>query len=148
MSQSEAHKGLVEDTAQALAIRFPGISLSVDLQKSPGDEIPPLIGNFRPDIYAKLPKLDMIIIAEAKTDRDIDNWHTHAQIRAFITYMNDLQGEGKLILAVAGNSANSAKTLMRFIFSEITVTDMHIEVYDGLDFWMLDVEAGRQWRLI
>ena len=90
----------------------------------------------------------MVIIAEAKTDRDIDNWHTHAQIMAFITYMSGLKGEKRLILAVTGSRANSAKTLMRFIFSEIMVTGMHIEVYDGLDFWMLDVEARGQWRLI
>ena len=87
MSQSEAHKTLVEMVAEAVEKRYPGIVINVDLQQSPGDELPLLIGGFRPDLYAKNNQKGLIIIAEAKTDNDIDNRHTYEQITSFIKYL-------------------------------------------------------------
>ena len=114
MSQSKAHRDLIEGTVDVLSSRFTNISMLVDLQQKPGDEVPPKIGRFRPDVYATRKREHFIVIAEAKTDGDIDNQHTHDQIISFIKYLN--RSETSLfILAVTGYGADRARTFLRFI---------------------------------
>ena len=92
MSQSEAHRTLVETVAAAIEKRHRGIVTTVDLQLSPGDELPPLIDGFRSDVYARNNQMGLIIIGEAKTDNDIDNrTHVHDQITSFINYLERLK---------------------------------------------------------
>ena len=146
MSQSEAHKALVKGVVVALGSRFTNISMLVDLQQNPGDEVPPKIDRFRPDVYATQKREKFIVIAEAKTDRDIDNQHTHDQTISFIKYLN--QSETSLfIMAVTGYRADRAKTFLRFINRELQAVSVGIEVFDGCDFWRLDSNGGVNWRL-
>ena len=147
MSQSEAHRTLVETVAVAIVKRHRGIVTTVDLQLSPGDELPPLIDGFRPDVYAKNSQIGLIVIAEAKTDNDIDNRHTHGQITSFINYL-ERQKKGSFILAVTGIGADRAKTLLRFTRRELGVESTMIEVFDCCDFWRLDPSSGVKWHLI
>ena len=146
MSQSKAHRDLIEGTVDALVSRYTNISMLIDLQQKPGDEVPPKICGFRPDIYATRKQEHSIVIAEAKTDGDIDSQHTHDQIISFIKYLN--QNETSLfILAVTGCGADLAKTVMRFIRKELQVVSAEIEVFDGCDFWRLDSREGINWHL-
>lgn len=146
MSQSEAHVNLVRETADALRSRYPNISMLVDLQQNPGDEVPPKIGRFKPDIYAMEKQKNSIIIAEAKTDRDIDNKHTRAQATSFIRYLEHGE-DGLFILSVTGLGANCAKTVLHFIWKELRVINTEVAIFDGCDFWRLDSREGTNWRL-
>ncbi len=146
MSQSEEHKTLVEMVAAAIEKRHPGTALSVDLQQAPGDELPPLIGGFRPDVYARNSRTGLVVIAEAKTDNDIDNRHTYAQIMSFINYL-ERQEKGSFILAATGVGADRAKTLLRFVCMELSVKSIMVEVFDCCDFWLLDLHSGVKWHL-
>ncbi len=108
--------------------------------------MPPKIDRFRPDVYATQKLGYPIVIAEAKTDGDIDNRHTHDQVVAFIKYLN--RNETNLfIMAVTGYRADRAKTFLRFIRKELQVVSTEIEVFDGCDFWRLDSSEGINWRL-
>ncbi len=147
MSQSEAHRTLVEMVTTAIEKRHQGIVAIADLQLSPGDELPPLIDGFRSDVYARNNQMGLIIIGEAKTDNDIDNRHTYDQITSFINYL-ERQKKGNLILAVTGISADRAKTLLRFIRRELGVEKTIMEVFDCCDFWRLDPSGGIKWHLI
>lgn len=145
MSQSKAHKTLVKGVVGALESRFTDISMLVDLQQNPGDELPPKIGRFRPDVYATW-KQEHFIIAEAKTDGDLDNQHTHDQVISFIKYLN--RSETNLfILSVTGYKADRAKTFLRFIRKELQIVSARIEIFDGCDFWRLDSRGGLNWHL-
>ncbi len=146
MSQSKAHRDLIEGTVDVLSSRYTNISMLIDLQQKPGDEVPPKIGRFRPDVYATRKREHFIVIAEAKTDGDIDNQHTHDQVISFIKYLN--QSETSLfILAVTGYGADRARTFLRFIREELQVVSAEIEVFDGCDFWRLDSKEGVNWHL-
>ena len=146
MSQSDEHRVLVLHTVDALIHRHPEVNIAADIQASPGDPVPPLIDGFRPDIYAWLPRTGSLIIAEAKTHRDIWNSHTRSQARSFIAHIEDSAG-GRFILCAWGHNADRAKTLLRFLMRELRPTGVSAQVFDGCDFWTLDASNGVIWHL-
>ena len=146
MSQSDAHRKLVTQVEKALEARYPRLSIVTDIQQAPGDAVPPLIDGYRPDVYARKIPTNEIVIAEAKTDRDIDRTHTHNQIVSFLTYL-ERNGNGLFILSVTGHRANHAKTLLRFIYRDRPVKSTDIAVFDGCDFWLLNPTGGMGWHL-
>lgn len=146
MSQSDEHRLLVLRTADALLHRHPGATISADIQASPGDPVPPLIDGFRPDIYAWLPQTGLLIIAEAKTRRDIWNTHTRSQARSFIAHI-ERAGGGQFILCARGHNADRAKTVLRFLMGEVRPSKVSAQVFDGRDFWTLDAGSGVLWHL-
>ena len=146
MSQSDLHRDLVMKTVAELKRRHPQIAVTADIQQKPGDAVPPKIGGFRPDVYATLLSTS-IVIAEAKTDGDIDNSHTYNQLSAFVNYL-ERKRNGSMILSVTGCGANRAKTLLRFLWRDICVKSTLLSVFDSHDFWMLDSTSGVMWHLI
>lgn len=146
MSQSDAHRDLVQSIVEKLAQRYPGINLNADLQQFPGDELPPLIDNYRPDVYARQDNIGLLVIAEAKTDNDIDDPHTRAQLTSFISYL-EKQKQGCFVFVVTGVGAARAKTLLRFMRMELQVKNTRLEVFDTCDLWLLDSQGGVQWLL-
>ena len=148
MSQSDVHRELVIQVVAELEGRYPRISVVSDLQKKPGDPVPPMIDGFRPDVYAKLPaNLSASIIAEAKTDKDIDKSHTYSQITAFINYL-ERRSSGSFILATTGHGADLAKTTLQFLYHNVRSANTKLSVYDGCDLWSLDSISGATWHLI
>ena len=146
MSQSEQHKKLVELTADKLKNRYSEIVIVVDLQSVPGDEVPPLIEGFRPDIYAHNKQSKLVVIGEAKTDNDIDTKHTYVQVRSFLNHL-ECRLNGNFVLAVTGIGSDRAKTFLRFIHKELNLQKTSIEVFDCCDFWRLDSHNGIKWHL-
>ncbi len=146
MSQSETHRKLVTQVEKALEARYPRLSIVTDVQQAPSDAVPPLIGGYRPDVYARKILSNEIVIAEAKTDRDIDRTHTHNQIVSFLTYL-ERKGNGLFVLSATGHGANHAKTLLRFIYRDMPVKSTDIAVFDGYDFWLLNPTGGMGWHL-
>ena len=88
MSESSAHRKLVFNLASAVEVRYSNVSITVDVQEIPGDPIP-LINGYRPDIYGTVD--GALLIAEAKTNTDLDSNHTLAQIISFISYLEQLK---------------------------------------------------------
>lgn len=146
MSQSDAHRMLVIRVAKAIQSRYPRIWLTTDLQRAPGNPVPPLIGGYRPDVYARRHSTKFFVIAEAKTDRDLDNKHSHRQISSFINFLEQ-QDNGLFVLSVTGHGANRAKTLLRFMRRVLQVKNAEIAVFDGCDFWLLTSPGGESWHL-
>lgn len=148
MSQSEAHLELVRQVAVQIERRYPGASIVADIQHNPGDPIPPMIGGFRPDVYATLQNSSpFIIIAEAKTDADLYVSHTNQQVSAFIDHIEHGCG-GMFILATFGQSADHAKTILRFTWQASRISNATLVVFDSCDFWKLDSQTGIVWHLI
>ena len=149
MSQSNAHRELVLATTRAIQQRHRNIRVLADLQEIPGDPVPPLIGGYRPDIVARSPLTDPdLLIAEAKTDHDIDNQHTLDQIEAFLGHLDALPlGVGTFILAVNGRIADRARTVLRFACRQRVSSRLRVNLFDGLDFWNLGPLGAEQWRL-
>ena len=113
--------------------------------------MPPLIGGHRPDIIARC-TVDrrQLVITEAKTDGDIDNRHTRSQIDAFVDHLDAMTtntGIGTFILAVNGNAAATARTLLRFSCRQRVSSRLHVKLFDSLDFWALGPLGAPLWRL-
>ena len=146
MSQSDAHRDLVTQVAKALESRFPEFSIIADLQESPGEPIPPLIDRYRPDLFAINTVKNSAVIAEAKTDNDVERTHTYNQIETYITYL-ERKSFGLFVLSVTGCRADFAKAILRFTRTRVQASKTQIEVYDGCDFWRLDPVGHPIWRL-
>ena len=148
MSQSDLHRNLVLRVAEEIKSRYPQIAVVVDVQKIPGDPVPPLIGGFRPDVYAETQTAcAIVVIAEAKTDNDINNRHTREQVSAFIRHLEE-KPNGRFIFSVTDVGANRAKTVLRFMHQEMRTVGTELSVFDQLDLWSLDLESGVLWHLI
>ena len=123
--------------------------VTTDLLDVPGDPVPPHIGGHRPDIIARCTATSFqFVIAEAKTDGDINNQHTRSQISAFVDHLDAMTtGAGTFILAVNGHVADSARTVLRFACRQRVSCRLHIKLFDGLDFWTLGPPGAPLWRL-
>ena len=146
MSQSDAHKQLVIRVVGALQSRYPRISIVTDIQQNPGDAVPPIIDGYRPDVYANITSANHTLIAEAKTDCDLNNTHTYNQILTFISYL-ERRRNGIFVLSVTGCRADRAKTILRFMHQEERVMSTDIAIFDGCDFWCFDQTGSITWRL-
>ena len=150
MSESEEHRYLVNEMVESLYRRYQGISIVSDAQKHVGDSVPHVIDGHRPDIFARYG--DVTIICEAKTmkDRkkgnDIESKRSTIQIATFIQYLDKRQGH--FILGSHGQGADRAKTVLRFMSEQLPVKKCQLEVFDGLDYWILRPEEQYSWHLI
>lgn len=135
--------------ATRIESKYPGSSVVSDRQQIPGGPVPPIIGGFRPDVYATVALADSasVIIAEAKTNADIRTDHTERQVLAFIRHLEQKE-TGRFILATTGWGANRAKTILRFIREADQISRTALVVFDGCDFWELDSQRGLIWHLI
>lgn len=134
--------------ATRIESKYPGAFVVSDRQQRPGDTVPHLIGGFRPDVYATVTSVASVsvIIAEAKTNADIQTEHTERQVLAFIRHLEHKK-TGRFILAATGWGADRAKTILRFIREVDQISHTALVVFDGCDFWELDSQAGLIWHL-
>ena len=132
--------------ADALRRRFSSMSFIVDVQQRPGDPVPPLIADSRPDVYATDQMASSTIIAEGKTVHDLDNKHTYKQLVSFATYLEH-RSNGSLFLSVSGCAANRAKTLLRIVRDTTSAARTNFVVFDGCDFWTLALPTDTIWHL-
>lgn len=148
MSESDDHRRLVVDGMRFIACKYPYMKITSDIQESPGDPVPLLVGGHRPDIYATDLSKDAkpnFIIAEAKTDYDLDRSHTESQVKSFIDYLEQRE-QGQFILLVTGVGARRAKSVLRFVQEEESVQRTQLAIFDTLDLWCYDSETKR-WHL-
>ena len=149
MSQSEFHRHLVVTAAEAIRELHPEVRLILDVQESPGDPVPSFINGYRPDIIGSCIGVPFrSVIADAKTDGDIDNRHTLSQVDAFLRHLEDMNsGTGAFILAVSGRAADTARGFLRLNCRDRVSSRIEVKVFDGLDFWTLAPPGGEPWHL-
>ena len=115
MGESRTHIKLVEELRNYVAnTYFMGERGAVlcDLPESILGEKPPLIGNFRPDVYATDSMTERIIIGEAKTEFDLERDHSKKQLAAFIKECSTYR-KGILVVAVPWDLVVTARQLLK-----------------------------------
>ena len=126
------------------------MSVLSDNVQAPGCEQHELIGGHRPDIIARCLDPDLeVIIAEAKTPKDVDKTHTRNQIEAFVGYLQSRRrGIGTFLLAVYGRTAvMEAENLLCYELRERVSPVLRVGLFDGNDFWTLGGPKEPVWRL-
>jgi len=112
--ESRAHTNLVENLIDAVESRHKhlrGFTMFAD-HHSFGNDRPPMIGGFTPDLFASDVPESFRIIGEAKTSLDLDNERTHFQIRAFLEHLS-LRPNGMFYLAVPLFAGPRARYLVK-----------------------------------
>jgi hypothetical protein len=80
--------------------------------------IPPMLGDFRPDVYAVERLSRRTVIGEAKTADDIDNNHTRRQLAAYFAHL--AQGPaGEIWMAVPMMSGGAAHRVCRAVRTSV-----------------------------
>ncbi len=72
---------------------------------------PPLVGNFRPDLYFCAE--NKLIIGEAKTVADFERFHSKEQYKTYLQVCQKFKGDSLLILCSSWSVAFSFKTLIK-----------------------------------
>ena len=145
MSESYEHREMVLAMERTLPRICPTAQSVADVSSYIGDcQLPPVIGNHRPDVFAH--NREQIFIGEVKTFSDLETKRSTIQIRTFIQYVEE--NEGSFILGVHGQGANRAKTLLRFSSDNLRLNKCQLYVFDGLDYWFFSPDGERKWRLI
>ena len=106
-----------------------------------------MICGHRPDVYAYEEVEHLYIIAEAKTDSDLDNLHTQRQLMSFISYLSDRE-KRLFILSVTGAKSDHGKTLLRFTHRLQAAKNVPLEIFDGHDFWSFNLQDETTWHLL
>ena len=144
---SQAHEDLILKAVHAIQMRYSNLNIVTDLRKKIGDEVPKLINGFRPDVYAEKKTLnELIVIAEAKTDNDIENRHSHNQIEAFLHYLEEKKC-GVFVLSVSGFRADYGKSFLLFKRDKLNIKHTKLAVFDSYDLWILGKFGDRFWHL-
>ncbi len=149
MSESAAHRKLVVETSNAIKRLYSGIHVTIDISEKPGEPAPSIFGGYRPDIIGRYtdPRIHLII-AEAKIGGDVKRSHTLCQINAFIEYLESMKSaDGTFILAVEGNISDYSRTLLNLNYRQRVSENIHIKLFDGLDFWSLGSSGETIWHL-
>lgn len=149
MSQSDMHRRMVVNAATAIRQQHPKMRLTLDIQDAPGDPVPSSVNGHRPDIAGlSTGACFRVLIAEAKTDGDIDNSHTRRQVDAYLRHLDTIKsGTGIFIMAVNGEAADIARGLLKFHCRARVSSCLQVKVFDGLDFWTLGPQGGEPWHL-
>lgn len=145
MPESDLHRRLIVGVTGRIRLLLPTATIITDLSDAPGSSLPPSIGSFRPDVYARDPLGRARVIAEAKTC-GLDSPHTEHQVAAFLHHL-DGSADGLFVLAVPGAFADRAKTFLRFVQASLNTRSVRIAVFDELDLWFLEPTEGRKWHL-
>ncbi len=102
-----------------------------DLPGRVGCEKPPMIGQFKPDVYAIDAPITRTIIGEAKTQGDLETNHTDAQFRSFMNFLR-LQPNPVFILAVPWQARVLARTILVAVQQELQASRVQLVVLDDI----------------
>jgi hypothetical protein len=114
MSESLRHlEGVValERFVRARAEQRADLIVYLDAPASDAQKKPPLVGGFRPDLFARTWKDGAFVIGEAKTAHDLESAHSVAQLGAFVGAVTAAP-LGAFVLSVPLAVAASARALL------------------------------------
>lgn len=93
--------------------------------------IPPIIDNYRPDVFAEEVNGSLVIIGEAKTPKDLETARSLQQIISFINYL-ERTGNGVMLLAVPWHAVPTAKNILRSINNKFNIVNVSFSVLEKL----------------
>ena len=117
MPETRQHRKLVEIMIEYVRSTYLAGDTSIvliDSAASPGSGRPPVIGGFRPDLFARDSRTSSVILGEAKSVQDFENVHTLAQLTEFLIYCDRSPGS-TFVLAVPWMIQRSAESLIRVL---------------------------------
>lgn len=117
MPETHQHKRLVEIMVEFVRNTYLNgdtTRLLVDSAVSRDSGRPPIIGGFRPDLFAHQPGSSAVILGEAKSIQDFENLHTLAQLTSFMCYCNK-SPESIFVLAVPWIFQRNAESLVQML---------------------------------
>lgn len=136
MSESREHQELIINMFAYVNNKFPNYHITVDIQNYVGDDVPNLVNNHRPDLYATSVNKDHYIIGEAKTQFDLSSKHSEKQITAFLNYLKS-KINADFILSVPYCSSDRAKVMLYFLSIQLQIKTTKILIFDECDCWQL-----------
>ena len=96
-----------------------------------GKRTPQVIGGYYPDVYYRTPSY--FLIGEAKTDGDIDNYHTNAQIDCYIQELRlGPQKEKHLVMSSSIYSFAMLKNMIALKKRGEDLNDIKFHVIDNI----------------
>lgn len=75
---------------------------------------PPIIGVYRPDLFAQSSSGDYQIVGEAKTPRDLESTRSYRQLQAFVLYVASKTNRA-IVIATQWDYVRYARTLLKNI---------------------------------
>lgn len=134
MAESQRHVDLIRSMEQWVRNEFEqgrwGLCVLCDLPEA--GEKPPIIGGFRPDLWARDVPQTVTIIGEAKTDHDLDSRHTSRQLSAYLEYLafNPLP---TLVLSTSWHLRGAAVSVLNRIATELGLDHVRrVCITDGI----------------
>lgn len=127
--ESEAHKQFVRNAVNYIKRTFDleENQMLIDLGE-PGMTPPKVIDGFRADIYVHTSKY--IIIGEAKTDNDINNKHTAAQLASYITEVKTFNLERHIIMSCSWGAYATMRNFLRNFRKPYDLSDITFHTVD------------------
>lgn len=144
MSESREHQELIINISNYVKNKFSNYHISIDIQNYIGDDVPILINNHKPDLYANSLDKNHCIIGEAKTSFDLNSRRSEKQIMAFLHYLRPKQNSD-FMLSVPYCSGDRAKTMLYFLSVQLQINTTNFLICDECDWWKL---TGKSWHLI
>ena len=116
MAESQAHIDLTIILHQYInqILKIDAGYILIDSPESCIGNKPPIIEDFRPDIYAKTK--DILVIGDAKTYGDWDKKHSRNQYLAYITECINFKYQSILLLAVPWRLERSVRSRLKHMF--------------------------------
>lgn len=102
-----------------------------DLPGIIGCDKSPMIGGYRPDVYATDAPITVTIIGEAKTKADLETLHTRSQIQTFLNFLI-LHGGGLFILATPWQARLEGASLITSLLPKDSQASVRVIVIDDV----------------
>lgn len=129
--ESEEHRQFVRNAVEYISRKFllDENQMLIDLGGL-GKTPPKVIDGFRADIYVYTPKY--IIIGEAKTDNDISNKHTLAQLASYIKETRTYNQERHIVMSCSWSSYATMRNFLRVFRKNNDVSDITFHTVDPM----------------
>ena len=114
MSESTQHIELVGRIIPYISTNLThldGLVVIHDLPSSLGDEKPPRVGGYVPDVYGIRTPATFTVIGEAKTFQDLETSRSRSQLGAYLSFLASEQ-DGLLLVSVPWVAAVRARILL------------------------------------
>ena len=127
MGESSSHIRLVEQLSSWILHQLLNGDdgyMMIDHPDSTMTARPPKIGGFIPDVYVPCATRSGLIIAEAKTGRDLETKHSLEQFNAFLGRCSEIEG-AMFVLAVPWDMVRLAEAIIRQLVNRVDAEGAH-----------------------
>ena len=132
MPESATHASLIEvmvDYVNREFCELDNVSLYVDSAAIKSTGMPPRIGGYVPDLFARDVPQTRILIGEAKTRRDLETERSRQQLHAFLEYLSQTPS-GIFVLCVPTIARVTARVLLNSINVSFPSSETIVVVLD------------------